>query len=133
MRNRAKCKKCQTVIESFFRQDFVKCSCGEIYVDGGTDFMKCGATDFSNFLRVDDEGNEIVVKVVNPNKEEDKIIPEIPKEVPKPQKKELIGMLESMIGNLEKLPTSVMNQPITHYDHLAALLLIKEIFQVYDT
>jgi uncharacterized FlaG/YvyC family protein len=48
--------------------------------------MKCGATDFSNFLRVDDEGNEIVVKVVNPNKEEDKIIPEIPKEVPKPQK-----------------------------------------------
>ena len=64
MKNRAKCKLCGDVIESFHSYDYVACRCGEIAVDGGMDNFRCIANDFGNFLRVDDEGNEIVVKVV---------------------------------------------------------------------
>ena len=39
-RNRAKCKKCQDVIESKHRHDFVTCKCGSISLDGGRDYMR---------------------------------------------------------------------------------------------
>lgn len=39
-RNRARCKKCGTVVESLHRHDFVTCACGAISVDGGTDYMR---------------------------------------------------------------------------------------------
>ena len=69
MRNRAKCKLCQSTIESFHPTDLVLCKCGEISVDAG-EGLKCAAKSWENFLRVDDEGNEIIVKVeskTNPN------------------------------------------------------------------
>lgn len=64
-RNRAKCRKCEQVIESKSLHDFVECPCKEIYVDGGNEHFRAGAIDWSNFLRVDDDGNEIEVKVHN--------------------------------------------------------------------
>lgn len=38
--NRAKCKKCDDVITSYHVHDFVKCKCGAIAVDGGTEYLK---------------------------------------------------------------------------------------------
>jgi len=48
-RNRACCLKCGKTIESKFRHDFVKCECGEIFVDGGKDYLRRGAKNFKNF------------------------------------------------------------------------------------
>jgi len=48
--NRAKCAKCGDIIISKFRHDYVSCSCGEIFIDGGNDYCHCGAKDFKNFL-----------------------------------------------------------------------------------
>lgn len=42
LRNRVKCKKCGTVIESRWTHDFVSCECGSIFVDGGLDYMRMG-------------------------------------------------------------------------------------------
>ena len=39
-RNMAHCTKCDTVIESKYRHDFVWCKCGALAVDGGTDYLK---------------------------------------------------------------------------------------------
>ena len=39
-RNRARCKACGSVIESKHRHDYVTCSCGQIAVDGGLDYLK---------------------------------------------------------------------------------------------
>lgn len=39
-RNRAKCLVCGDVIESKHRHDFVTCSCGNLSVDGGKDYLK---------------------------------------------------------------------------------------------
>ena len=41
-RNAAKCAKCGDIIESKTRHDFVKCSCGAIFVDGGHDYIRRG-------------------------------------------------------------------------------------------
>ena len=48
--NRAKCLKCGDIIESKYRHDWVQCSCGEIFVDGGTDYCRGGAKEFGNFI-----------------------------------------------------------------------------------
>lgn len=40
-RNAAKCVKCNTVIESRYRHDFVSCPCGN-FVDGGLDYCRSG-------------------------------------------------------------------------------------------
>lgn len=38
--NRIRCKKCDTVIESKHRHDFVRCPCKAVAVDGGRDYLK---------------------------------------------------------------------------------------------
>ena len=40
LKNVAQCKKCNDVIESKHRHDFVRCSCRQIAVDGGKDYLK---------------------------------------------------------------------------------------------
>lgn len=46
LRNIAKCKKCGDIIESKSRHDFVECSCGAIFVDGGHDYIRRGGDQF---------------------------------------------------------------------------------------
>jgi len=67
VRNRAKCLLCGDIIESKYRHDFVKCSCGEIFVDGGNEYWRAGAGNFKNFDRLDNNGN----KYVDPLEEKD--------------------------------------------------------------
>jgi len=125
MKNRAKCKLCGDVIESFHRYDFVACKCGEISVDGGDVYYKCAAKDWKNFLRVDDEGNEILVRIGG-NEEE----PSKPKEaISKPTKKELLDMLEGIIKSYENLPQHAMASFVTNYDLYSSLLLLFSILE----
>jgi hypothetical protein len=42
--NKAKCLRCNDIIESKHRHDFVMCSCESIFVDGGTDYIRRGGT-----------------------------------------------------------------------------------------
>lgn len=53
IRNAARCKHCNTVIESKRVHDFVKCPCGKIFVDGGLDYChRGGAPEDSEDLSV---------------------------------------------------------------------------------
>lgn len=47
-RNRMKCLKCQKTIESKHRHDFVVCSCGDLFVDGGTEYQRFGFKDMND-------------------------------------------------------------------------------------
>ncbi len=38
--NKIKCKKCRDVVESKNTNDYKKCSCGAVAVDGGKDYLK---------------------------------------------------------------------------------------------
>jgi hypothetical protein len=121
MKNRAKCKLCNTIIESFHSTDYVMCKCGEIAVDGG-EAQRCVANDFANFLRVDDQGNEIVVTVIEREVENELL-------TKRPSKKELLEMLDEMVKNIENLPQNALTLSITHYDLWSALALISQIFK----
>ncbi len=125
MKNRAKCKLCQSIIESFHSTDYVSCKCGEISVDGG-EALKCAANDWKNFVRVDDNGSEIMVKI------KEDVNPLDIQELPKPTKRELLNMLEEMAKNIENLPQAAMLSPVNHYDLYSALILISSIFNHED-
>jgi hypothetical protein len=125
MRNRAKCKRCKDIIESFHYTDLVFCGCGAIGVDGGS-ALKCIVDDWENFVRVDDEGNEIIPKIQEANLPSDKGAA-VRKE--KPTKKELLEVLDEMVKSYESLPQAAMTQPITHYDLVSVLLLVSSLFR----
>lgn len=47
--NAAKCLSCNQIIQSVHRHDFVRCECGNIFVDGGTDYIRRGIRDISMY------------------------------------------------------------------------------------
>lgn len=125
MKNRAKCKLCQSIIESFHSTDYVTCSCGEISLDGGSD-MIVYANDLNNIIRVDDQGNEIMVKVI------DKLSSDVKPldiENSKPSYEELIQILVNMSKNIEDLPSPALTMPISNYDFGSLISLLIMIFK----
>ena len=48
--NVAKCNLCKNVVESKYRHDWASCNCGEIFVDGGLDYLRRGAKNWVNFI-----------------------------------------------------------------------------------
>lgn len=58
LRNAAQCAKCGDVIESRHRHDFVSCSCGAIFVDGGRDYIRYGWTDDGDYIGLVETDNE---------------------------------------------------------------------------
>lgn len=42
LRNRIKCKSCGDVIESKTVHNWVRCTCGKVYVDGGLEYSRRG-------------------------------------------------------------------------------------------
>lgn len=50
-------------------------------------------------------------------------------EIKKPNKKELIEMLDEMNKNIESLPPHALILPINHYDFSALLILLKALFE----
>lgn len=124
MKNIAKCKLCNSIIESFHTYDYVTCKCGEISITGGTERLECSAKDWVNFLRVDDNGNEIIVKVKDQANEAEAKEPS-----QSLNKKDKIEMLEAMIKGLENLPTNAMSTPINHYDLFSYMAVILSILK----
>lgn len=47
LHNKIKCKLCGDVIESKHVHNFVRCSCGNAFVDGGTEYVRYGAKDMN--------------------------------------------------------------------------------------
>lgn len=137
MKNRAKCKLCKKTIESFHDTDFVLCDCNEISVSGGN-AMFCSAKSWNNFIRVDENNNEIIPKIVDkwpePSEEEyflNKVLTPDNNDIssPKPDREALLKELDYMIENIEKLPEHALILPITHYDFVSSLILLSSILK----
>lgn len=69
--------------------------------------MGCAALNWDNFIRVDDNGNEI--------------IPEI-REAPPVTKEEMLCRLDEFIKRIEDMPRHAMMTSINHYDYLSLML-----------
>jgi len=50
--NKAQCRKCEDIIESKYRHDFVTCSCGAISIDGGQSYLKRSAKDMNDVIEL---------------------------------------------------------------------------------
>lgn len=50
IRNRCQCRLCGDIIESHHGHDFVRCKCGEIFTDGGKNYIRRGASDLNNII-----------------------------------------------------------------------------------
>ena len=50
VRNAIQCKHCGDVIESAHTHDFIGCSCGRVFVDGGLDYLRRGFTEPDDFI-----------------------------------------------------------------------------------
>lgn len=122
MKNRAKCKLCQSTIESLHRTDYVSCKCGQIAVYGGPDLMQCSAIDWTNFLRVDDNGHEIVVTVkgIGESFLESKDVPAT---------RDLVSILDQMIADIDRLPKHAMTSPITQMEYQVLLMILSAHFK----
>lgn len=57
--SKARCKLCGDVIESKHRYDIVMCKCGEIFLDGGDEYIRKGAkTDLNNIEMIEDDSRD---------------------------------------------------------------------------
>ena len=45
------CGKCKDVIQSQYRRHFIACQCGDIFTDGGEDYMKCSTNEDTIVLK----------------------------------------------------------------------------------
>lgn len=45
--SKAQCLECMDIVESKSRHDFVTCKCGNMFLDGGDDYLRYGAKDLS--------------------------------------------------------------------------------------
>lgn len=125
MRNRAKCKLCNNIIESFTILDVIECKCREIEIWGGNQKLGCAAKNWSNFLRIDDHEREIPIKVQA--KEDVK-----PLDMPKPGKSEMLEMLDEMVKSYENLPKNVLEGFATNQDVGSILMLLSAILRAED-
>jgi hypothetical protein len=125
MRNRAKCALCQDIIEVLVHNEYVTCKCGEITI--GSD-LYARATDFKNFLRIDEEGNEKAVTYHEQDKQQNENV-NGDKDAHKPTKDELILMVDEMIKSYEHLPQHALLAPVSHADQLSLLMLVSSLFK----
>jgi len=62
LKNKAKCLRCEGIIESESRHDMQSCKCGAIFVDGGPQYWRFGG-DMTYFERIREEVIENAPKV----------------------------------------------------------------------
>jgi len=131
MRNRAKCKLCGSILESFHAHDYVTCKCGEISIDGGSTHYSASAKDWRNFLRVDDSGKEIEVKVMNKD-EKDTIDAVVEFIKPISNREDLLKELQMMAEETERLPPEALTISVSQYDLYRLVILVKALFEVKE-
>lgn len=120
MRNRAKCKLCKTIIESFHETDYVHCQCGEIAISGGLYHLWTEAKDYSNFLRIEEDGRETSVR----HSDADKPSGDQPEAPPLITPRSMLNELKFRIEADESLPEKAQLLPITNLDQRYYMLLI---------
>ncbi len=137
MKNKAKCKKCESIIESFHASDYVSCKCGAIALDGG-EAMYCFAHDWDDLIRVDDNGHEIIPKIMETKSPCYATLADVIQIAPDAiepgpihlGKKEVLDNIEQLTKIIEGLPGYALDSPITHRDYLSLLGLISSVLRL---
>ena len=122
MRNRAKCKKCGDIIESFTLLDWVECGCGQIAISGGLQALKCYAVDWASFARVDDAGGEVDVRTED----------EAKKPTPITDRTKLLEEIAYRRKSAESASPQSLQAPLSGYDLVIILMLLESVLKLKD-
>jgi len=57
-RNAMHCLECDQIVESKHRHDFKECKCGNVFVDGGHEYLRWGIRDFSTVVSLSEVEEE---------------------------------------------------------------------------
>jgi len=125
VKNIAKCKLCESVIQSFFKGDYAECKCGEIAVSEG-DAMFVHFKDPANFLRIDEDGHTYPIQY-NEKKEDDG--QENLGFVHTLSKEECIKGIDNLITIYDNMPESETYRPINHKDFQSLLMIVSSFFK----
>ncbi len=132
--NKAKCRLCNDIIESHHQYDYVKCSCGEIALDGGPQGLWCITSNWENFIRIDEYGNEREVILKNAEDQEEQVEtqtePPADQALGQPHKENALILLYEMIKNYESLPQGAMHAPASNADLLSVLYMLGALFKL---
>lgn len=131
MRNRAKCKLCGDLLESFHLSDWVECKCQEISICGGLVKAECAARDWKNFIRIDDSGKEIVPKIID--KDQIESIEDVPVSDDRSPKRVAFDCIKDMIELRERLPEQALMRPVTETDFLCLLYALQSLLTSENT
>ena len=63
IRNSVQCLKCADIIESKDRHDYVTCSCGNVSVDGGKDYLRRSFKEMDSWIDLSTYEEEPTYKV----------------------------------------------------------------------
>jgi hypothetical protein len=132
MRNRAKCKLCLDIIESKDVHEYVSCSCKQISIDGGDEYLRCSARDWNNFIRITDDGSEIPVKFEDSNNQKDSKQTKENVENQRMSRSELMNHLADHIRHSESLPPHVRQSFCTYMDLEAITSILYAILKETD-
>lgn len=126
MRKRAKCKLCNTVVETKNNFDIWSCPCGEISIDRISGAFHANVkNDIDNLILVDNDGNEIIPKISSAIEDSEQTTHKIDKG----GLEELLYILDKYAENLHNLPPEARQSPITHSDFGALITLLSSIFR----
>lgn len=127
IRNTAKCKLCNDIIESYHSNDYSLCSCGEIYVDGGPLGMRCGARNWDNFVRIDNDGNIVIPKIVDPT--DASLVTDTADDVAVGLTfNDALDQLKHLEAVYRDLPQNVLYSSTSHSDMSSVLTLLVRVF-----
>lgn len=119
MPKRAKCKICNTIIESKNNNIIEECKCGQLSIQGGTELIVSVKEDITSFVCVDDEGNEIL-----PKRKEN------PEKLDSPTKEELLETLQHLARSIDELPPHAKFTPVIQSELSSLLALIISLFRI---
>lgn len=110
MRNRAKCRLCGDILESFHEHDLVQCRCKEIAITGGNYKPHRMTRHAENFILINDDGKE---EAFTPY--EEKSLEQI-QEQKVMTKEEAIQELENMVKFMENMREQALYSHVTQCD-----------------
>ena len=125
MRNRARCRLCQEVIESKVMNEWITCKCEEITINGGTELFAAKAKHIENFLRIDDDGNIIVPPVTNNSIPDQKELDITPTQ----SRKDLLDGLKDIVRTYDNMPPHAMHSFVTNVELQTFMLYVIGIFE----
>lgn len=123
MRNRAKCKLCDDIIESVNTHDYMTCKCGEISIDGGNSsgYWRSRAANPENLIRLNDDDTVFIPK---PKEIEEEAPPPAPIKKTR-TRQDLLEELDEMTKHMDDLPPNALYAPLTHADLAMIINIIK--------